>query len=36
MHGGRIRLESELGEGTRITIAFPRAATLDSAVQHAA
>jgi len=36
MHGGRIRLESELGEGTRITIVFPRAATLDSAVQHAA
>ncbi|HXJ01854.1 MAG TPA: HAMP domain-containing sensor histidine kinase [Micropepsaceae bacterium] len=36
MHGGRIRLRSELGEGTRITIVFPRASTLDGAALNAA
>jgi two-component system cell cycle sensor histidine kinase PleC len=36
MHGGHIRLKSELGEGTRITIVFPRANTLDDAAQQAA
>jgi two-component system cell cycle sensor histidine kinase PleC len=36
MHGGHIRLESALGEGTRITIYFPRASTLDNATLNAA
>ncbi|HEX3484848.1 MAG TPA: HAMP domain-containing sensor histidine kinase [Micropepsaceae bacterium] len=36
MHGGHIRLESALGEGTRITIFFPRASTLDGTARQAA
>jgi two-component system cell cycle sensor histidine kinase PleC len=36
IHGGRIRLESELGEGTRVTVVFPAESTLDSTALHAA
>jgi two-component system cell cycle sensor histidine kinase PleC len=36
MHGGRIRLQSELGEGTSITVIFPAASTFDRAKLHAA
>jgi signal transduction histidine kinase len=35
MHGGRIRLQSELGEGTSITVIFPAASTFDRAKLHA-
>ena len=28
MHGGRVKLESELGQGTRITVIFPAESTI--------
>jgi two-component system cell cycle sensor histidine kinase PleC len=30
MHGARIRLDSEVGEGTSVTVIFPAARTLDA------
>jgi len=29
MHGGRIRLESTLGEGTSVTVIFPASRTVE-------
>jgi len=30
MHEGRLRLESALGQGTRLTVTFPAASTLEN------
>jgi two-component system cell cycle sensor histidine kinase PleC len=36
MHGGRIALNSALGEGTRVTIVFPAASTIERGVRNVA
>ncbi len=36
MHGGRIRLDSQVGQGTTITVVFPAECTMGAAALHAA